>query len=495
MVSTKQDLKLASSQGDNVPDSVSKWPSWAKPIAAFLLSVVLLLTQPAADAFADPDGSTPTPTPAPSTDASPSSSASPSPSPNPSVSLSVTSSAAPLLLTGVAAQATGTLTGFSGKVTVRAQALVKGEWVDDTSVVTSERTYKVGLRTGASTAGTYRFRVQAVSAQGEATSAEFSIQRVNQPTITASAPVDRRVGAELHASGKLTGFLPGKVTIQSQVQVNGKWRNDTRVTVSSRNYSVALTYNSKKQGTYRWRIVATQGVLSTTSGAFIVNRVPHRSVTVKAPSSVRTGASLSATGTILGYSGKVTLQAQVLVNGKWIIDRTKTLKASHFGTSYSIPLTYRAGKAGTQTWRMVVTNGTLVTQSSKISTKRVSPSIDSRCLTGRAICISKKERKLRWVVNGTVKMTLDARFGSTRTPTRNGAFKINWKSRNHVSSLYHTPMPFAMFFSGGQAVHYSADFAARGYSGASHGCVNIRDRAAIQSLFNQARVGDKVIVY
>ena len=56
-------------------------------------------------------------------------------------------------------------------------------------------------------------------------------------------------------------------------------------------------------------------------------------------------------------------------------------------------------------------------------------------------------------------------------------------------------MPYAMFFSGGQAVHYSPDFAARGYSGASHGCVNVRNLVGIQSLFAQARVGDKVIVY
>ncbi len=44
-------------------------------------------------------------------------------------------------------------------------------------------------------------------------------------------------------------------------------------------------------------------------------------------------------------------------------------------------------------------------------------------------------------------------------------------------------------------MHYSSDFAARGYAGASHGCVNVRNLAALQSLFSQARTGDKVIVY
>jgi lipoprotein-anchoring transpeptidase ErfK/SrfK len=64
-----------------------------------------------------------------------------------------------------------------------------------------------------------------------------------------------------------------------------------------------------------------------------------------------------------------------------------------------------------------------------------------------------------------------------------------------VSKLYDSAMPFAMFFSGGQAVHYSSDFAARGYSGASHGCVNVRDYAGIKWLFDQVKVGDKVVVY
>ena len=121
--------------------------------------------------------------------------------------------------------------------------------------------------------------------------------------------------------------------------------------------------------------------------------------------------------------------------------------------------------------------------------------LDERCTTGRAICISKKDRKLAWVVDGQVKMVMDVRFGSELTPTREGAFSVGWKSENHVSSLYKTSMPYALFFSGGQAIHFSKDFAARGYNGASHGCVNVRDEAAIKALFNEAKVYDKVIVY
>ena len=120
--------------------------------------------------------------------------------------------------------------------------------------------------------------------------------------------------------------------------------------------------------------------------------------------------------------------------------------------------------------------------------------LDPRCRVGRVLCVDKTSRTLRWVVDGQVLKRVDTRFGGEATPTREGVFSVSLKSRDHVSSLYETPMPFAMFFSGGQAVHYSPDFAAVGYAGASHGCVNVRDYDAIAWIFDQVQVGDKVVV-
>ncbi|TLQ44144.1 L,D-transpeptidase family protein [Streptomyces marianii] len=120
---------------------------------------------------------------------------------------------------------------------------------------------------------------------------------------------------------------------------------------------------------------------------------------------------------------------------------------------------------------------------------------DPRCLTGRVLCISKESRTLAWMIDGTVVAAMDVRFGSENTPTREGTFSVGWKAEEWESTLYHTPMPYAMFFSGGQAVHYSSDFAARGYNGASHGCVNVRDKKKIASVFGQVKVGDKVVVH
>jgi L,D-transpeptidase catalytic domain/Putative peptidoglycan binding domain len=121
--------------------------------------------------------------------------------------------------------------------------------------------------------------------------------------------------------------------------------------------------------------------------------------------------------------------------------------------------------------------------------------LDARCRTGRALCIDKTSSSLRWVVDGHVRKSLDVRFGSSYTPTREGLFHVYWKDRDHVSHEYGSAMPLSMFFSRGQAVHYSSDFAARGYAGASHGCVNVRDYAGLAWLFDQVATGDRVVVY
>jgi hypothetical protein len=121
--------------------------------------------------------------------------------------------------------------------------------------------------------------------------------------------------------------------------------------------------------------------------------------------------------------------------------------------------------------------------------------LDPRCETGRALCIDKTTSSLRWVVDGKTRMSLDVRFGASYSPTREGLFHVYWKDRDHVSQLYGSAMPLSMFFSRGQAIHYSSDFAARGYSGASHGCVNVRDYDALSRLFDQVVVGDKVVIY
>lgn len=156
----------------------------------------------------------------------------------------------------------------------------------------------------------------------------------------------------------------------------------------------------------------------------------------------------------------------------------------------------RTGRTDTVTWqRLLGMTRKPTAQELDPPTGRPAAEPDARCMTGRVLCISKNSRTLSWMIDGRVVSSMDVRFGSQYTPTREGSFSVYWKSRHHVSTIYDSPMPYAMFFSGGQAVHYSSDFAARGYSGASHGCVNVRDEGKIASLFAQVRNGDKVVIY
>ncbi|OKJ78169.1 L,D-transpeptidase family protein [Streptomyces sp. CB02460] len=177
-----------------------------------------------------------------------------------------------------------------------------------------------------------------------------------------------------------------------------------------------------------------------------------------------------------GYYGTVTVAAVRSFQGKRGLERT--------------------GKTDTLTWQKLLgmTHEPTAAELNPPTTRPVAEP-DKRCLTGRVICISKNSRTLSWMIDGKVVSSMDVRFGSQYTPTREGTFSVYWKSRHHVSTIYHTAMPYAMFFSGGQAVHYSSDFAARGYNGASHGCVNVRDEGKIAALFAAVRTGDKVVIY
>ncbi|WP_395362854.1 peptidoglycan-binding protein [Streptomyces sp. YH02] len=156
----------------------------------------------------------------------------------------------------------------------------------------------------------------------------------------------------------------------------------------------------------------------------------------------------------------------------------------------------RTGSVDETTWqRLLGASRKPTADELKPSTTNELDTPDARCMTGRVLCISKESRTLAWMIDGKVVSSMDVRFGSENTPTREGTFAVERKVRQDWSRLYHTPMPLSMYFSRGQAVHYSSDFAARGYNGASHGCVNVRDRAKLTTLFDQVKVGDKVVVH
>jgi peptidoglycan hydrolase-like protein with peptidoglycan-binding domain len=186
------------------------------------------------------------------------------------------------------------------------------------------------------------------------------------------------------------------------------------------------------------------------------------------------------------------------LSSRWVDSTYGTATATAvraFQLRTELPVT---GAVDAVTWRTLKAETKAPTRA-QLYPGRATPSasggLDPRCLDGRVLCIDKTTRRLSWVVDGVVRRQLAVRFGSQFTPTREGAFTVYRMSADHVSNLFGSPMPYAMFFSRGQAVHYSRDFAARGYAGASHGCVNVRDRRSLAALFAEVHVGDAVVVY
>lgn len=113
----------------------------------------------------------------------------------------------------------------------------------------------------------------------------------------------------------------------------------------------------------------------------------------------------------------------------------------------------------------------------------------------KIVCVDKTQKIVRYYQNGNLKRSLDARFGAQGTPTREGNFRVNSKLPHNISTLYGTQMDWSLFFSGGQAIHFSQYFRADGYNGASHGCVNMRDWNGAKWIYRHTPVGTKVKVY
>ncbi|SNX63394.1 L,D-transpeptidase-like protein [Streptomyces sp. TLI_55] len=126
---------------------------------------------------------------------------------------------------------------------------------------------------------------------------------------------------------------------------------------------------------------------------------------------------------------------------------------------------------------------------------RKNPNAAKKCpvRSYRVACVD-LTRQITWVQKGkkVVYGPVPMRSGRTAYPTRGGWHKIYWKHKNHVSTLYHQPMPYAQFFDGGQAFHavYGSIFTTVG----SMGCVNLR-LADARKLWGVLKTGDRVFVW
>jgi len=127
---------------------------------------------------------------------------------------------------------------------------------------------------------------------------------------------------------------------------------------------------------------------------------------------------------------------------------------------------------------------------------------------GIHICADKTQKLVRWVEDGKVMLTTHVRFGvmDGEHDTPEGSYNVYLKSRDAVSQINCIPkmydgclasMPFALFFNGDIAVHFSPTFSAYGYypGGGSHGCVNVRSQEDAIWMFDHTPEGTPVLVY
>lgn len=114
-------------------------------------------------------------------------------------------------------------------------------------------------------------------------------------------------------------------------------------------------------------------------------------------------------------------------------------------------------------------------------------------------CVDKGQLRIRVFKHGKYTKSAEVRLGDFRGPsyrTQEGIFSVQRKERMSWSNPYQVWLKNAVYFNGGQAIHYSEDFAKNGYNGASHGCVNLRNYRFSTYVFNIATKGiDQVIVY
>jgi len=110
--------------------------------------------------------------------------------------------------------------------------------------------------------------------------------------------------------------------------------------------------------------------------------------------------------------------------------------------------------------------------------------------------ISLSSQTMTVTQNGVVKHRWRVSTGRKGFVTPTGSWSAKWASRNHRSRKYNNaPMPYAIFFKGGYAVHATYETKRLGRP-ASHGCVRLdpSNAATFFQLANRSGLSNTQIV-
>jgi L,D-transpeptidase catalytic domain len=110
------------------------------------------------------------------------------------------------------------------------------------------------------------------------------------------------------------------------------------------------------------------------------------------------------------------------------------------------------------------------------------------CLSTARACVERSSNRA-WLIRGGVveygPVPITHGRKGYRTPP--GTFRVSFKNRHHVSSIYGAPMPNSVFFNGGIAFHQGS------LKEKSHGCIHL-SRTAARTFFGALGRGDVVQV-
>lgn len=229
----------------------------------------------------------------------------------------------------------------------------------------------------------------------------------------------------------------------------------------------------------------------------------NRQTSASSPSSIRTGALRLATAVALGAGAVVApvavaapasaatctagtgpYQRQVEAYLGRVVDGRNSAAdcaaIAAFQARYGI--SPAAGYAGPTTYRVVQR-----LKSARSRAGLCAPRAKVVCtdLTSQTLWIAERGR----ITFGPYPMRSGRNGYETRSPVTK---RVYWKHIDHVSSIYRSPMPYSMFFDGGEAFHVSNRYL-YGEPG-SHGCVHILPRIA-RAMWDRVPVGTYVQVF
>lgn len=167
-------------------------------------------------------------------------------------------------------------------------------------------------------------------------------------------------------------------------------------------------------------------------------------------------------------------------------------------------LNYQRSRGLTATGR--ATKATWVALATKVHS--VPSVLPKKCTPAKGVvlCIDQAHRKLSWIKNGKVVRTFRVRLGGWNShpktkkwkvfATANGTWRVYEKQVDPPSKNYGPgAMPYATIFYPDMYVHYSPGFHSAGYSGSSHGCVNIARLSDAVWIFRHTPIGAKVHIF